>query len=324
VSGSARGTAALPAFIDPELATLVAEPPEGDEWVHEVKLDGYRILARADRGRVTLWTRRGKDWTGSMPDIARAIGALPVDRAWLDGEVVFMKRGRPSSFQELQNALGTGSRHVTYVAFDLLHLGARDVRALPLVDRKALLARLIGRSGPFLRFSRHARGSGRRAHDEACRRGFEGIVSKRAAAPYRSGRGRDWLKCKCLARQEFVVGGFTRPAGSRVGLGALLLGVYAGGRLAYVGRVGTGFTDRSLRDLVARLGPLEQAEPPFAPAPRGADAAGVRWVRPALVAEVAFTEWTADGRLRHPSFQGLREDKPPRDIVRERPARPER
>ncbi len=321
---AASPSAPFPPFVDPELATLVSEPPEGADWIHEVKLDGYRILARIDAGRATLWTRRGKDWTALLPDIAGALGDLPVTRAWLDGEVVFMRRGRPSSFQELQNAMGSGSRHVVYVAFDLLHLDALDLRARPLLERKALLARLIGRDGAAVRAGRHVRGSGRRAHAEACRRGFEGIVSKRASAPYRSGRGRDWLKCKCIARQEFVIGGFTRPAGSRVGLGALLLGVHDARRLVYVGRVGTGFTDRSLRDLVARLTPIEQTEPPFSPPPRGAEAAGVRWVRPELVAEVAFTEWTADGRLRHPSFQGLRTDKPAREIVRERAAPPAR
>ena len=313
--------AALPKSLTPELATLVDEAPAGNEWLHEMKFDGYRIVARRDGGAVTLVSRNGKDWTSHFPALARAVGGLPVRQALLDGEVAVVLPSGTTSFQALQNALSAQEQgDLVYFLFDLLHLDGHDLTRARLEERKALLQEVLAAAGPVdrLRYSDHVAGSGREFFDQACRLGVEGIISKRRDAPYRSGRGKDWLKVKCLLRQEFVIGGWTDPEGSRVGLGSLLLGVHEGKDLVFAGKVGTGFTDRVLEDLRGKLRAREATRSPF----RQARIPGVRrahWVRPELVAEVAFTEWTGDGRLRHPSFQGLREDKKPREIVREAP-----
>ena len=318
--------AKLPATLEPELATLVDTAPEGDDWLHELKFDGYRLLARLENGEVTLLTRRGNDWTERMTSVAEDLAKLDVKSALLDGEVVVLDERGVSSFQSLQNALGgERGRTLVYYAFDLLHLDGHDLRAVPLVERKALLKALLDARRSELpetiRLSEHVVGQGPEFFAKAGELGVEGIVSKRANAPYRSGRGRDWLKVKCLKRQEFVVVGFTEPAGSRSHFGALLVAVQQGGELSYAGRVGTGFTEASLRELHEKLAGLETREPPVANPPRGADARGVHWVRPELVAEVAFTEFTGDGVLRHPTFQGLRDDKSPKDVRRETPSR---
>ena len=309
----------LPAWVAPQLATLVSGPPPGDDWVHEIKLDGYRILLRVERGRVKLLTRNRQDWTARFPAVAEAAAALPVKEALLDGEIVALDRAGVSSFQALQQAdqLETG-RTLVYVAFDLLFLDGSDLRPLPLVERKARLARLLkGRRGR-LRYSEHFDLSGQRVFDRACRLGLEGIIAKQKNAPYTSGRGPAWLKVKCVARQELVIGGYTDPDGARAEFGSLLLGVHdRDGRLVYAGRVGTGFDHATLKNLGARLRKLERRASPFSadgPRPPGR---GAHWVKPELVAEVAFTEWTRDGLLRHPAFQGLREDKPAARIVRE-------
>jgi bifunctional non-homologous end joining protein LigD len=308
----------VPAWVEPQLATLVTDAPPGDDWVHEIKLDGYRILLRIERGRVRLFTRNRQDWTARFPTVAEAAAALPVTGAWLDGEVVALDRTGVSRFQALQAFDAAGpAGSLVYVAFDLLFLDGRDLRDRPLLERKARLARLIGRRRGRLRYSEHFDQSGPRVHERACRLGLEGIVSKQKTAGYASGRGQAWLKVKCVARQELVIGGYTDPEGARVALGSLLLGVYEGERLVYAGRVGTGFDDATLRRLGARLRRLARATSPFAPdGPR--PPARAHWVKPELVAEVAFTEWTRDGLLRHPAFQGLREDKPAREIVREK------
>jgi bifunctional non-homologous end joining protein LigD len=323
-NGAGRpGKAKLPDFVRPQLATLVQAAPEGDEWFHEIKLDGYRVLARVERGRVRLLTRTGQDWTARFPGVAAAAAKLPVDSALLDGEVVVLDARGISHFQSLQEALSLKrTADLVYFAFDLLHLDGRDLRDAPLSERKALLARLLRGSGQTIRYSEHVEGQGRSFYDRACRLGLEGIISKQKDAPYRSGRGTVWVKVKCISSQEFVIVGFTEPKGTRAGFGALLLGVYEpDGGLTYVGRVGTGFDDRSLKALHAKLKALEQERTPLR-SPPGGSTRDVHWVKPSLVADVAFTNWTRDGLLRHPTFHGLREDKSPRDVVRERTKRP--
>jgi len=316
--------AALPRWAAPQLATLVSSPPEGEGWIHEIKYDGYRFLCRVDRGAARLLTRSGLDWTRRFEGIASAASQLTLTRGLLDGELVVIRPDGVTSFQELQNALRGGhERDLVFFAFDLLHLDGFDLTQVPLLERKGALERVLRSapaSEPGVRYSDHVLGQGSKFYREACRRGLEGIVSKRAESPYTSGRTGSWLKTKCMARQEFVIGGFTEPRGSRSDLGALLLGVRApDAGLRYAGKVGTGFTQDSLRELRRRLKPLETASPPFTDPPR---MRGVHWVKPRLVAEVSFTQWTQDGKVRHPSFQGLREDKPAAEVVAERPVAP--
>jgi len=308
-----------------QLATLVDAAPAGPEWLHEQKFDGYRILAELDRGTVRLLSRRFKDWTDAFPTVTAAVGKLPVTHALLDGEVAAVVPDGRTSFQALQNEK-TGA-NITYFVFDLLALDHEDLTELPLEDRKARLEQLVdsiperGKPG-VIRYSDHVVGDGPAFFALACQRGLEGIISKRRDKPYLPGRGPTWLKTKCLLRQELVIGGFTDPEGARRGIGALLVGFYDRERLVYAGKVGTGYSHRMLLDLRERLDSLERPASPFSPEPPRAWTGGGRhWVAPELVAEVAFSEWTDDGRLRHPSFQGLRLDKPPRDVVRESPAR---
>src|SRR6185369_506920 len=260
--------------------------------------------------------------------IAKAAAALPVSSALLDGEVVVLKPDGTSSFQALQNALTESrDRDLLYYVFDLLYLDGQDLRPAPLTARKEALAGLVSKGfpqdRPVIRLSDHVQGQGEGFYQQACRHGLEGIVSKRADAPYRSGRGKDWLKVKCLKRQEFIIAGYTDPEGARSGFGALLLAVNDGDDLIFTGRVGTGFDTSTLDSLRERLEKLERKTPPVKNPPRGAQARGVHWVKPELVAEIAFTEWTDDGALRHPTFQGLREDKPAADVVREEPETPQ-
>ena len=301
-----------------QLATLVDEPPTGNSWLHEPKLDGYRILAELDRGHVALWTRSFLDWSTRFTAIASAVAKLPARRALLDGEAaVVMPDGR-TSFQALQNLGRGGTGRLAYFAFDLLALDDDDLARLPLDERKARLRELVAHAGPTIRYCDHVIGNGAAVFHAACEAGLEGIVSKRRDRPYEPGRGTSWQKAKCIQRQELVIGGFTDPSGARTGIGALLVGYYDGTRLVYAGKVGTGFTNQTLADLDRALRPLEVAASPFSPEPRAAwIGRGRHWVKPELVAEVAFTEWTEDGHLRHPSFQGLRHDKPATAIVRE-------
>jgi bifunctional non-homologous end joining protein LigD len=313
--------AALPRWIPPQLATLVSAAPEGEEWIHEIKYDGYRFLSRVDHGDVRLLTRTGLDWTERFGAVAEGAAKLSVEQALLDGEVVVIRPDGLTSFQDLQNAMRRGrDRDLVYFLFDLVHLDGFDLTGVPLLERKGALAAVLAPAGAdgVLRYSDHLVGQGREFYGEACRRRLEGIVSKRANATYDSGRTRAWLKTKCSARQEFVIGGFTEPRGSRSDLGALLLGVHeSGDGLKYAGKVGTGFTRDSLHELRQRLRPIETPSPPFADPPA---IWGAHWVKPRLVAEISFTSWTEDGRLRHPSFEGLREDKPASDVVAESPA----
>lgn len=313
--------APLARWLAPELATLVRVIPSGDDWLHESKFDGYRILCRLSGGKAHLYSRNAKDWTERFAPVAQAATKLPAREAWLDGEVVVLLPDGTSSFQALQNFLSQGrERDLTYYVFDLLHWDGYDLTGVAIEERKRVLQRLVsGRARGTIRYSDHVRGQGPDFLREACRRRLEGAVSKRAGSPYRSGRGRDWVKTKCSEQQEFVVGGFTEPEGSRIGIGSLLLGVYERGGLVYAGKVGTGFTSETLRTLRRKLESLEVENSPFVDLRR---ATGAHWVKPKLVGEVSFTSWTSDGRLRHPSFQGLREDKAPTEIVRERKPTP--
>jgi len=313
--------AAFPELPTPQLATLVKEAPAGDEWVHEVKYDGYRIMALCQKGRVRLITRRGNDWTDRFKTVAAGVHELEVESAVLDGEVVVLdERGR-SSFQALQNVLKgvKKSTRLLYFVFDLVYLDGYDLSRSPLLERKRLLAQVLERAaGTPLRYSEHIQGHGEQVMSQACDSSLEGIISKRANSLYTPRRTKAWLKVKCGNRQEFVIGGYTDPSGSREHFGALLLGTFdAKGEFIYCGRVGTGFDSRLLASLKKRMRAYEADGPAFKNPPRGAEARGVHWLKPVLVCEVQFSEWTDEGILRHPSFQGLREDKEAREVVRE-------
>jgi bifunctional non-homologous end joining protein LigD len=322
IEGARR--AALPDTVEPELAALVSETPTQENFVHEVKFDGYRVIARVQEGRVQLFTRNAEDWTERMPSLRAALGKLKVKGAILDGEFVALDDKGLSDFQLLQNSFsGKVQAPLAYYAFDLLYLDGFDLRPAPLLARKAKLQELLKAlpksAADILRYSDHVLGNGAEFFAQAAKLGLEGVVSKRADSSYRAGRGKDWQKSKSLARQEFVIVGYSDPGGSRAHLGALLLGVRKGGSLVYSGKVGTGFNDRSLKDVHDKLAPLEVEQAKLENAPRGADIRGVHWVKPELVAEVAYTGITHDGLLRHPVFKGLREDKPARDVVLEQP-----
>jgi DNA ligase D-like protein (predicted ligase) len=308
----------------PMLATLSDQRDFAADWIFERKLDGIRLLAVRDEDGVRLLSRTGRDVNASYPEIVAALAEQTCDDFTVDGEVVaFDARGR-TDFSLLQQRMGlTDTRRiratgvaVTYYVFDLLRLDGADVTAIPLRSRKSLLRRALDYRSP-LRFTPHRNAGGRELLDQACGRGWEGLIAKRAGGPYEPRRSTAWLKLKCGFGQEFVIGGFTEPAGSRVGFGALLLGYYEGGRLRYAGKVGTGYNDRTLRELRTRLDGLEVARSPFADPVRER---APHWAEPRLVAEVGFSEWTRDGMLRHPRFLGLRDDKQPSDVVRETPA----
>ncbi|MGH6980806.1 MAG: DNA ligase D, partial [Stellaceae bacterium] len=311
---------ALPKFVEPELATLVEQPPDGDDWLHEIKIDGYRVFCLRDGDNVAFFTRSGQDWTKKFGRLADALRALPGKQFALDGEIAVLDAKGHSDFGDLQQALSEDrDEKLALIAFDLLHLDGKDLRGAALRERKKLLRALIPKEAEThaLCYSDHIDGSGAAIFKEAGRRGLEGIVSKRAAKPYRSGRVGDWLKAKCIQRQEFVIGGFTEGAGARKGgVGSLLLGYYEGGALRYAGHVGTGFTAKSATELRTRLMRIKTAKPAYDAVPKEARA-GAIWVKPDLVCEVEFSNWTSDGVLRHPSFKALREDKPAKTIVRE-------
>lgn len=313
-----------PPWIPPQLASLTADAPAGDDWVHEIKYDGYRLLAGAAGGVVQLLTRNRKDWTGRFTEVADGVRSLGLDGTLLDGEVAVEGPGGVTDFQALQNVLNSPAvGTVQFFVFDLLYLSGEDLRGAPLVERKERLRQVLAEAPPVLRYSDHVVGRGAAFFSEACQHGLEGIISKRASAPYRPGRGLDWRKVKCVREQEFVIGGFTEPGGSRQDLGALHVGARDDdGRLIYRGKVGTGFTASALRDLRRRLAPLERPRSPFSDGPTGGAARGSHWVEPQLVARIRFTEITGDGRLRHPAFDGLREDKDAAEVRLELPAAP--
>ncbi|WP_394436466.1 non-homologous end-joining DNA ligase [Streptomyces sp. SGAir0957] len=306
----------------PMLATLSDRRDFPTGWVFERKLDGIRVLAVRERGEVTLRSRSGRRIDATYPEIVEALAAQDRADFTLDGEIVAYAHGR-TDFSRLQQRMGLTRRAdverstvaVTYYVFDLLRLDGVDVRRLPLRTRKSLLRRALTFRAP-LRYTTHRNEGGPDLLADACGRGWEGLIAKRADSTYQTRRSDDWLKLKCSFGQEFVIGGFTDPAGSREGLGALLIGHYDGGTLRYAGKVGTGFDRKTLLDLRRRLDAIEEDASPFAGriAQRGA-----HWVRPELVAQIDFSEWTRDGLLRHPRYQGLRDDKDPADVVREHP-----
>ena len=315
-----------PRFVKPMLATLTDERDLDDDWVLEHKLDGERCLALVAGGDVTLMTRSARDVTSTYPEIVEALAAQGGTDAVLDGEIVAIDGDEALGFERLQRRLGNtrpsaavmDDTPVALYAFDLLHIGGCDLTKLPLADRIDVLHASFRPSGA-VRLSEGARGDSRRRYEAACSAGWEGLVAKRLGSRYVSGRSREWLKLKCVAEQELVIGGFTAPRGSRVGLGAVLVGYFDDGRLRYAGKVGTGFDRSALESLTAQLRSIERDDSPFS-GPVAPRPAGVRWVEPRLVAQIGFAEWTRGGRLRHPRFLGLRDDKPPEQVVRESPA----
>jgi len=312
-----------PEKLFPQLATLVKDVPQGEQWLHEIKYDGYRLLCMFSGGDVRLLTRHGNDWTDRFGSIAEAAAGLGISEGILDGELVVLKRDGTTDFQALQNYLREGVKaRLFYYAFDLPWLGGYDLTRSPLIERKKLLHSILEPhlSSRFaIRYSDHIQGNGAFVFQNACEHGLEGLVSKRADSTYEQKRSHHWVKVKCMRRQEFVVGGYTDPGGARANFGALVLGVYDNGKLTCCGRVGTGFTEKTLETIYQQLSKREQTKTSFDVPPKGQEARGVHWVKPELVAEVEFTGWTGDGYLRHPSFKGIREDKEPREIVREEP-----
>ncbi len=321
---SSRPVASLArAYPEVQLATLTATPPTGPEWLHELKFDGYRLLGFLADGQVLLRTRNGNDWTAKFPAIADALRVLPAESVVVDMEAVVLDEFGKSNFSALQQALspgGTGSS-ITAFAFDLLHFEGQSYVGLPLQRRKRKLKALLRGPQSTIRYSDHIIGSAARLVAKVCSMGLEGIVSKRIAAPYSSGRQHSWLKSKCVRRQEFIILGYSKPRAGTRALGALYLGYKKGGKLRYAGKCGTGFTMQSAQALVERLrrvdvSSLDRNEALDLPA---AEWQAIRWVEASALCEVTFTEWAGEGRIRHPSFQGLREDKAASDVVEEEP-----
>lgn len=310
----APSTSRVPDFIEPQLAYLVSEPPRGKEWIHEAKFDGYRIETILQNGVCRLRTRSGQDWSAKYPEVAKALKKLKVKNTILDGEVVALDEKGRSQFQLLQNAMQSSDQeNIYYYVFDCLFLDGKDLRDVPLAERKKTLKSLLKPLAKSpVRFVEGLDISGKEFLDASCDYGLEGIVSKQRDSIYESGRVESWVKSKCTQRQEFVIGGYTDPQGKREGFGALLLGVYDGNKLRYVGKVGTGFNQQNIASLVKKLTPLLRKKTPFNI--NSPTAKGIHWIQPELAAEIQFSEWTNDQILRVPVFQGLREDKPAEEI----------
>ncbi|NML47660.1 DNA ligase D [Ramlibacter sp. G-1-2-2] len=311
--------AALPAKLQPELAVLVDQAPrDAGDWIFEVKFDGYRMLARAEAGGIQLVTRNGNDWTARLPALVKALQAMELPDGWYDGEIIMPGRDTPSDFQALQSAFdSTRTEKIAYYLFDLPFCAGHDLRDVPLVQRREVLQRIVERKPHAnVRFSAVFDVPAKELLDSACRLGLEGVIGKRRDSAYVGRRSSDWIKLKCSRRQEFVIGGWTDPQGARTGIGSLLLGVHEqDGTLRYAGNVGTGFNEKTLRELRQKLDGRAAGKSPFdagAGLPRGA-----HWVRPELVCEVSFGEWTRDGKVRHSVFHGLRTDKPADDVGEE-------
>lgn len=312
----------MPKTIFPQLATLVEIPPEGPQWLHEIKFDGYRLVCFINDKTITLTTRGQQNWTKKFPSLVAAIAKLKLKNVILDGEIVILDQSQRSDFQLLQNAMHNQSdAEIIYYVFDLLYYNGFDLMQVPLLDRKKLLRQLIPSDNNNIRFSDHIINHGAKLFEKARQLGLEGIVSKEINSRYLEKRTKNWLKSKCTHRQEFIVGGYTQPRGSRQYFGSLLIGVYATGKkLQYCGHVGTGFSRESLKAVAKILQKNIASQMPFTKKPN--DIKNVSWVKPNIVVEIEFTEMTKDGILRHPSFQGLRIDKSPKEITLEKPAKP--
>jgi len=316
---SVKEDAKLPAFVQPQLATLVTEPPRSGSWIYEVKHDGYRMLARFSKDGVRVFTRSGNDWTKKLPHLVKALQKLKLRDSWLDGEIVVPGPEGRSSFQQLQNAFDAGrDTNIVCYVFDAPFLNGEDLRGRPLMERKALLEKALT-TGDQIKFSAHLEGEASEVLEHACKLRLEGLIGKQVNAPYVAGRSRTWIKLKCRQRQDFVIGGYTKPGGSRTGFGALLVGVYEKNKLQFAGKVGTGFDDASLKALLKQMQALKEDAPPFVNPPREK---GVTWIAPKLVAEVEFAERTDEGILRQASFMGLRKDLPPNQVGEEKAVQP--
>jgi len=312
--------ARLPDFIAPQLATLVAQAPDGERWLHEIKFDGYRTEARIEDGEVQMLTRTGLDWTKKFAPIAAAVADLPVTSALIDGEIVVSNKGGVTNFGDLQKALSEGEvDRLSYYVFDLLHLDGKDLRKLALIERKEILRKLLPEGdGGLLHYSDHFTDRGPDFYRHACRLDLEGIVSKRTDASYTSGRGKSWLKTKCTKRQEFVIGGWVASTKAGRDLRSLLVGYYDGPTFRYAGKIGTGFNARNTAQLLALFKKNATDESSFESLPKGI-ARGVHWVKPKIVIEAEFATWTHDRVIRHSSLEGIREDKEAKDVVLEMP-----
>jgi bifunctional non-homologous end joining protein LigD len=314
----------FPEWMEPMLATLTTNYFSDEDWIFERKFDGERCIAFRNGDRTRLRTRNNKDLNSTYPEVVDAIQGQIAENFVVDGEIVAFE-GAVTSFSRLQERLQIKDRReaeespvsVYYYIFDLMYLEGHDICNLPLHTRKSLLKYLIHFKDP-LRFSEHRDETGLECYREACRKGWEGVIAKRAESRYLHKRSQDWLKFKCVNEQEFVIGGYSEPQGSRTGFGALLLGYYEGGSLRYAGKVGTGFDDRTLQDLYGELSRRERTDSPFED--DTGSKKGIHFVDPDLVCEVGFTEWTGEGKLRHPRFLGMRTDKDAGEVIRERPA----
>ena len=312
----------MPTMIRPELAILVDKPPIGNKWLHEIKLDGYRIITFIQDKKINLITRNQNDWTEKFPDLKNAIKKLKLNTAILDGELVALNADQHTDFQLLQNSIhNKDTASLIYYVFDLLYFNGKDLTSLPLQSRKKQLQQLLPSSTGMIRYSDHIIGKGAALFKKSCQLSLEGIVSKNINSVYEQKRTHNWVKTKCIKRQEFIVAGFTQPRGKRDYFGALLLGVYVkNDQLHYCGNVGTGFTEDSLKNIGRLLKKYQTPNTPFSTRPMPKSSGKISWVEPKIIVEVEFTEWTREGSLRHPSFKGIRHDKAPQDIIQEKPS----